>query len=245
MDYSKYRLQVKEYLQLIAASAAGTLAISWLFYDSLWGGLLTPVCFLVLRKIYVQRRVKSRRDELAEQFMDALKSVSSALSAGFSMENAWKEAQKEMLMLHGRDSMIVTELAAMNRAISMNVPMENTLKAFAVRTGNEDIYEFSEVFRFSKRSGGDFVKIIETTVYRINGKYDTQKEIAVLVAAKKMEQKVMDFIPVFIIAYLKLTDTEYLDAIYGNPVGILFMTGCLAAYAGAIMFSEKILDIRV
>ena len=76
-------------------------------------------------------------------------------------------------------------------------------------------------------------------------RYETEREIQVLVTSRKLEQKVMNFIPILILAYLKLTSADMLDSMYGNPAGILFMTGCLAAYAGAIVLANRILAIHM
>ena len=55
----------------------------------------------------------------------------------------------------------------------------------------------------------------------------------------------MNIIPLFILAYLKLTSMDFLDVLYGNVAGVLFMTVCLLAYGGAIVLADKILKIRV
>ena len=79
----------------------------------------------------------------------------------------------------------------------------------------------------------------------MRARYETEREIQVQVASRKMEQKVMNIIPLFILAYLKLTSMDFLDVLYGNVAGVLFMTVCLLAYGGAIVLADKILKIRV
>ena len=76
-------------------------------------------------------------------------------------------------------------------------------------------------------------------------KQETEEEIQILAASKKLEQKIMNVIPVLILAYLKITSGDYLSTLYGNLFGVLFMTGCLAAYGAALVLSDRILDIRV
>jgi tight adherence protein B len=133
----------------------------------------------------------------------------------------------------------------MNQSVSLNVPLENLLEDFAVRSGNADIASFSEVFAFAKRSGGNFVTIIEGTSAHMRARYDTEREIQVLVASRKMEQKVMNVIPMLILAYLKVTSIGFLDILYRNMAGVLFMSVCLAAYGGSVLLAEKILRIRM
>ncbi len=245
MDYKKYSLSAKERMRcfLTALVLGGTIA--YLFYNS-WIALgCIPVVYVILCRRAVHAGTEKRQEELAKEFLDTLRTVSASLLAGLSMENAWKEAEKEIRTLYGEESYMYRELEAMNHSVALNIPLEQLLEEFAARAGNEDISSFSEVFAFAKRGGGNFVAIIEGTLEHMRARYDTEREIQVLVASRKMEQKVMNVVPVFILAYLKLTSGGFLDVLYGNIAGVLFMTGCLAAYGGVVILAEKILNIRV
>ena len=65
------------------------------------------------------------------------------------------------------------------------------------------------------------------------------------ISGKKMEQKLMNLMPLFILLYVSFSFEGYLDGMYHNTLGILVMTACLAAYAGAYLLSEKIMAISV
>jgi tight adherence protein B len=245
MDYCNYCLSVKEKCKCLAIAAGLGAAIAYLFYQSLWGFLLVPVLYLILRRRAVCAGRERMQEALARSFLDALRSVSTALLAGFSMENAWREAQKEIGALYGKDDALYRELEEMNQSVSLNIPLEQLIEGFAGRSGNADIVSFSEVFAFAKRSGGNFVTIIEGTTEHMRAKYETEREIQVLVASRKMEQKIMNVIPMLILAYLKVTSMDFLDILYGNAAGAIFMTGCLLAYGGAILLAERILRIKM
>ena len=245
MDYRVYHLTRREGLLLIPLSAGASLMLSWLFYDSFYGVIITPLVALLLAVLLKQERCQKRSRLLAEEFLDAMRSVSTALLAGYSMENAWLEAEKEMKMLRGKESILLPELSSMNRRLAMNVPLEEVLEDFAGRSGNEDIAEFAEIFRFAKRGGGSLTGIIEGTTSRMTGRFDTEKEISVAVASRRMEQRVMNLIPLGMIAYLKLGSGDYMEPLYGNLFGVLFMTLCLLAYGLAFFLSGKVMDIHV
>ena len=216
-----------------------------MFYESLWACLLFPVISAVLWIRTLREKKQKRLQQLSVQFLDAMRAVSASLLGGYSMENAWKEAQKEVGKLHGTGSYMHLELEEINRSVALSVPIEKLLADFGARSGVEDIQSFAEVFSFAKRSGGNFVKMIETTTEHMRLKQETEQEIAVAVASRKLEQKVMNVVPMFILAYLRLSSGDYLDVLYGNAFGIVFMTGCLMVYLLAIIISEKILSIRV
>ena len=108
-----------------------------------------------------------------------------------------------------------------------------------------DIESFAEVFSFAKRSGGDFVKIIRTTVQKLVGKIEVEREIATVLAGKKLEGRVMSAMPITILAYMTFSSGDFLDVLYGNTAGILIMSAALAVYAVAMGLSGHILDIQV
>lgn len=245
MDYRIYRLSFREQAKCIGMTLALSAVIAYLFYDSFWGLLLLPVLYLLLYKSRVKAGIRRVQDELAKEFLDVLRTVSAALLAGLSMENAWCEAGREISMLYGEGSVMARELTEINNSVKVGIPLEKQLEGLAERSGNSDITSFAEVFAFAKRSGGNFVAIMEGTANHIRARYDTEREIQVLVASKQMEQKVMNVMPMFILAYLKVTSAGFLDALYGNLAGALFMSACLLAYGLALLAAERILRIRV
>jgi tight adherence protein B len=245
MDYRKYAMNFRDYCKCLAVAAGGGIVLAWLFYQSVYGVVLVVPVFFFYRKRYINAQWEKRQQELLLQFRDGMQAVSAALLAGYSMENAWREAETEVRELHGTNGYLTMEFARMNEAVRMNQPLECVLQEFAVRSGCEDIESFAEVFSFAKRGGGDFPGIIRTTVQRMNGKIEVEREIDTAVAGKKLEGRIMNLMPVFILVYLNLTAGEFLQELYGNPLGAAVMTAALAAYAGSIRLSERILNIRI
>lgn len=245
MDYRKYHCNMRDNLKWMGTSLGITAALSWLFYRSWYGmALLLPVG-VFWRKRYIERRKKERQRELLRQFKDGIQAVSAALLAGYSVENAWREAERELCRLYGRDALMTGEWHQMNARIEMNDPVEKPLLSFAARSGCEDVESFAEIFAFAKRSGGNFAKIIRTAISRIRGKMEVEQEIATVLAGKKLEGRIMNVMPLFILAYMNLTSKEFLRPLYGNSFGVLVMTAALGVYAVALKISERILDIRI
>lgn len=72
-----------------------------------------------------------------------------------------------------------------------------------------------------------------------------QREIETMIAAKRMEFKVMTVIPLGIIVYMKISFPEFMSVLYRSIAGSFVMTGCLFSYVGAWYLGEKILEIEV
>lgn len=245
MDYSKYTLAPQEMGKVIVWAVGFVGTISYLFYNT-WGGLLAvPFGIFIFGKREKRAGKKRRKMELAKQFLEAIQVVSNALSSGYSMENAWIEAEKEMQQLHGTKALMTCELHHMNHSLGLNESLEHLLEDFAQRSEVEDICNFSEVFSFAKKSGGDLIHIIETTAFHMRAKFEVENEIDVLIASKRLEQKIMNVIPIFLLAYLRLSSFDYIKQLYGNLFGILFMTVCLGVYVLAIVLAERIMNIQV
>lgn len=245
MDYRYYKCNLKEYAGCTFAALAAAGLISWLFYRSWYAMCLALPAYLLLCKAYQKREKVRRKEQLLLEFKDGMQAVSTALQAGYSMENAWREAEKELRESCGKDCMMYQEFSQMNAAVRMNEPLEKVLADFARRSGCEEIESFSEIFSFAKRSGGSFPGIIQTTVGRLSGRIEVMREISTVVAGKKLEGRIMSGMPLFILAYMNLTSGDFLDVLYGNPAGAILMSGALVVYALAVKMSEHILDIQI
>lgn len=244
-DYRVYHFKKTEYLFYFVEGTLLTACIAWLFYKSLWGMLFGIVFIPVYLKKKKRELCEKRKQRLCIEFKECLQSVSAALGAGYSIENAWKEAEKDLRKLLGEDGMMVEELRMMNRQIAVNVPIEELLRQFATRSGIEDVESFCQVFQFAKRGGGDLRKIIQNFTSRISEKIEITREIDTIMAAKKLEQKIMAVMPIFILLYVGLSSPEFLEGIYHNAFGVLLMSGCLLVYGGAVLLAQKIVDIQV
>ena len=237
---SAKRIQEKGSCMVMALGLTGVIA--YLFYHSFWGMLLYPFVYgLVWRKWKKQEKEKRKRQIRAE-FKEAMQAVTTALTAGYSMENAWREAEQELEELYHGKGILAAEFSKMNAAVRMNQPLEGQMQKLAEETEVEDILLFAEIFSFSKRGGGDFIRIIETTSRHIREKMEVEQEMETAIVAKKMEQNIMSGIPFFILFYLDVASPGFLDLLYGNILGVAVMTGALLAYIGTLFLAEHILS---
>lgn len=179
------------------------------------------------------------------QFKEMTESVASALNVGYSAENAFKEAQKEMKVLYSEKTPMVAELDYIVRKIRLQIPMEQILEEFAKRVELEDVRNFATVFAAAKRSGGDMIAIIHNTSTQIGEKIDVKREIDIILAAKKYEFRIMCVIPYAMIIYMQLSFPDFMKCLYGNVIGIGVMTLCLGAYAFACILGVRLIKIEV
>ncbi|MCR5509515.1 MAG: type II secretion system F family protein [Lachnospiraceae bacterium] len=245
IDYRNYRFTLSELILNVLIGLMLAWAIGHFFYDSLIvsAGLLVFIpAFLRYRRIDYGTR---RRNELGMQFKDAVASISANQKAGYSIENSFREAWKDMTLLYGTRGIIVKELNHIRRGLDNNLVLEQMLLELGARSGVDDIRQFGEVFAIAKRSGGNLTETIEMTAGMIEQKADVEQEIAVMISSRKMESNVMSLVPFFMILYMDLSSAGFFDELYHNVAGIAIMTVCLAIYVSSYLIAQKMVDIRI
>lgn len=216
-----------------------------LFYDSFAASLvLSPLLIPFLKRERMQLQ-QNRRRTIGLQFKDAIRSVAASQRAGYSVENAFLEARSDMVSLYGKDSLICRELDVIGKGIQNALTLEDMLQNFAKRTGHPDILEFADIFRVAKRGGGNMTQVIADTVKIISDKAEAERQIGVIIAAKRTESRLMEAVPLLIILYIGLTNTGFFEPLYHNLIGMVIMTVALALYLTAYMMIESIIDIEV
>lgn len=244
-EYERYNLTTKQKIIYFLEGEGIVLLISYLFYHRIAAViLLSPFIYFFIKE--KKRTLKEERlNELNIQFKDGINSLSGALNAGYSIENAWKHALVEMKNIYGEDALITKEIQDMVRQMQMNVTIESLLNNFALRTGLEDIKSFAQVFGAAKRNGGDLIRIISSTAKTISDKIEIKREIYTIMSAKRFEQKIMNMVPFVIILYINISSPGFLNILYSSIMGAIVMTVCLLIYFASYYISQKIIDIEV
>ena len=235
----------KEKAMIILEFLAMDALIAIIFYRS----LIPFLIFLPFFPFYGRYRKRileeKKKKELSYQFRESIMSVSNALNAGYSVENAFLEAYSDMEDMFGCDAVITSEYRKMAKRLKNNEAIEIIVADLAGRSGIEDIQDFADVFAAAKRTGGDMTKIIRRAASNISEKMDVKREIDTILSSRKYEQRIMEVIPFGIIAYLGVTSPGFLDILYHNVTGAAVMTVCLCIYLAGFVFAEKIMRIEV
>lgn len=230
---------------MLAQSCLVTGVTAWLYYGSAWAApALFPVGFWYYRHLQKECIQKKQR-EFERQFKEMIQTVATALSTGYSIENAIRESRKELKLLYEEEEMISREMTMLAGQLRMQVPVEQAIGEMAKRVALEEVENFAAVFITARRSGGDMIAIIKNTAGQIADKIDVRREIETVLAAKRYELKVMSAIPYFMIGYMSLSFPEFMTCLYGNVIGIGVMTVCLAVYISAYYLGAKLIEIEV
>lgn len=245
LQYESYCFTFSEIISTCILIAFVISFFAILFYRSFIAMIVLSPLSVVVWKNVKTKKIQRRKKDLSVQFKDCIQAVCANLKAGYSVENAFRESVADIRLLYGENSYMGVELSRMIQGLSNNVSLEELLLSLGKRSGVTDIREFGEVFAIAKRNGGNMTDVLVRTSSVISRKMEIDREIQVLISAKRMEQQIMNLVPFAIIIYISITSPGFFDVLYHNVLGICIMTICLFVYLIAYRLSTKIINICV
>lgn len=226
----------------VVASFILTLFLTWIFYSDLKGFIIFPFVYYLIF-IYLKRDDAHRQKErFLREYQDLLNGLVSWISSGLSIEKAFLREEEEFRSLVGDKSKLYVSLKKINSKVDMNIPVEKAFYEFANECDIDEVWEFAEIFVFSKRLGNDYSKNLKLCADRIGAKLELKGEIEASIVEKQMEMKIMCVLPLFLLSFLKLSAGEFISVLYQNLAGNLVMTLALVLYVSAVVLSYVIIE---
>ena len=197
----------------------------------------------LLFPMYAKSRLEHRNGVLKGQFRAMLEALSSSFSTGSNVQNAFASALSDLKMQFGDKDYIVLEMEEIINASKQNVPLEESLRNFADRSGNEDIASFADVFEICYRKGGDMNFVIQRTHSIMSDKMAVADEIETKLTSNKMQHNVMSLMPIALVAMLRFTNDSF-AANFATLTGVAANTVAIGIFIGAYIYGNKIVDIK-
>lgn len=245
-DYDEYHMNKKEKIMYILLAMAVISLIAYIFYHNVAISVLMSSLGFLYPQIKRREIIEKRKYELNLQFKEMLYSLSASLNAGKSVEMSFREVLSDLSVTYiDPETDILFEVNIITRKLEMNETIESALTDFAERSHLDDITNFADVFKTCKRTGGNIIEIIRNTSNIINDKIGIKEEINIILSERKLEQRVLNLLPIFMMVLLTLTVPEYISPVFTELTGIIAMTVSIAFLAIAFIISRKIIRIIV
>lgn len=245
-DYDTYDMSLRERVFYTLLAAVFIFAVSFVFYRSYVLSFIPAPIALFYPRIKKRGIIAKRKKELNIQFKDMLYSLSSSVSAGRTVEGAFREVLKDLSVIYPEPSaFILTEVRAIIKRLEMNETLENALADFSGRARLEDVDNFVNIFNICKRSGGNITEVIKNTSSIINDKIEVGQEIDTMLAQRKFEQKVLNAVPILMILLLSASASDYMSPVFTTVTGRVTMTISIVLLAVAAIISAKISTVKL
>ena len=216
-----------------------------MFYGSFKAGIIILPLVIPIYRQYSTKYKDRAKAEFEHQYKEMLVALKDGIVTGYSVENGLKESYREMVNIYGYDGLICSELRLMTSRLKLNTPIEMVFKDFAERTDLESAHMFYNTFSIAQKSGSNMNNVIKRVIENIVLKESVKEEINVAINDKKLEQRIMTVIPLFLIGYISMASPGFLDIMYKSIMGNIVMTVCLIVYLLAYLWSEKIVKVSI
>ena len=196
----------------------------------------------VLRKVNDLLHLEKQTRQLKTEFREVMTLVSGSISAGYSLENAFVQTYRTST---GEFPLMEAELQILTNGIACHKRIEQLLMALADRSGVDEIRELAAMIEAAKRYGGNIPYLIRQMVRQMQESELVELEIQTVLAAKKLEGRIMLFVPFGIVLFLRMTNASYMQVLYTTATGRLWMGVSLAGIGLCAWWIEKIIRIEV
>lgn len=240
-SYPPYRLTAGQRLGAIATGTLLGTGLVWLFFRSLYMMLLcVPIAagFVWLRAV---QNTDEKRRRLQEELKDYLRGITSALRSGYALENAMRQAVRELTTIHGESAMMVQEAGEMIRRLQLHETPELLWRDFAERSGLPEAGQLAKIIATAKRQGGDYLPVLQAMTDTMQLRLTIYEEVETMITGKKMEYRVMCVLPAGILLYLNITAPDMMSSLYTTLPGRLIMIAGCALYVGAYLWGNQML----
>lgn len=246
-NYGEYRLNIGQIIAAFAVTALGAMVAAFIFYKNIWISAVVALLTGLFGPKYYSRMLRNRRAaELNLQFKDMLYVLNSSMSAGKTLEEALRGAQKDMHVLYMNDqAIILRELDNMVAKLDINMTVTELFNDLARRSGNDEIRSFADVLSNGLSKGINQVNLVQKTVRVLAEKLEIKQEIATRVAAIRMEQRIMLIMPVALMLMIHLMAPDYMQTLYDSPWGYPVITVALTLIGISVLLARKIMNIKV
>lgn len=262
INYKVYQMSANEKaLHFIIAFVVG-VAVAYLFYGGIGkdnygnptiltyildavimigGGLLAAKIFLPIRK---EQIIDARKKNLRKQFIDLLDSLSTSISSGKNVPNAFTAAREDLLVQYTPDEFIIQEVDNIISGIKNNIDVGSMLLNFGERSGIPDIRTFGRVFETAHSKGANLKDVVRNSHLILSNKCEIEAEIETKVASNKNEQYIMLVMPIILITMIKFAGSDFAEN-FTTPSGIISTTIAIGMFIGSYFLGRKILKIEV
>lgn len=259
INYSVYLLSAKEKIVYTIVSFVLGGCAGYVFYGGLFkdGGEATLktyisnfIVFSVVGLIAVKfalpaitQMLKNRRaKKLRKQFIDFLETLSTLLTSGSTVNDAFVAAGIDLRNQYSNTDMIIVELDEIVLGINNGKNLECMLEAFGDRSDNKDIQNFANVISNCFRLGGNFKDVVRRTRDVISEKIQIEEEIATKISSNKIQLNAMTLMPIVLVGMLKMSSDSFSDNL-SSGIGIAVTTIAIVLFVVAYFWGQKIIKI--
>ena len=193
----------------------------------------------LIARAVIRRKLKTVREEFADQFPGSLQVLASALRSGHSFNGALG-----VVVDHAREP-ARAELARVLQDDRLGVLPEDAIRKLARRMANRDIEQVALLAELQRTSGGNSAEILDTVVGTIRERAEIRRLVRTLTAQGRMARWILTGLPVFLTAALWLLHPDVMKQFFASGIGQFSLVLAAMMVAAGSVVIQRIVDIDV
>ncbi len=221
----------------VAVFAFWSTTFSW--PKAIFIGALAGIPSFFAPRFYLRHKKKMRLIAFNEQLEDALQSMSSALKAGFSINQALETVAQE------NRRPISVEFRLLMQEIRLGVTLEKALHNMEERMQSEDLELVSTAIITARQTGGELTIIFERLASVIRERTRIQGKIRSLTAQGTLQAYIVGAMPFILMFAMNYVAPQMMSVFFNSIVGIFLIIGVALLVAIGFFSIKKITTIDI
>lgn len=217
----------------------GLSSTSWSWPKAAFIAAMAAVVTFPAPRLYLKFLGKRRLEKFNEQLEDALNSMSSALKAGFSINQAI-----EVIASENRNPISV-EFRLLLQEIRLGVPLEQALENMVKRLGSEDFELVATAILTARQTGGELTVIFERLAGMIRERMRIAGKLRALTAQGRLQSYIVGAMPFLLMIVMNYIAPDMMSAFFNSMAGILLILGAVMLVVMGFLVIRKITNIDI
>ena len=196
---------------IVGAAVSLSAGIGFLV-RGVFGASLGVVLALLVPRIYIDHRHRSRKAAFEDALPDVLSSIANVLRVGYSMNVGLGTVAKEY------EDPISSELTRALNESRVSGSLTDSLRAVAARMDSVDLRWVVDAIEINATVGGDLVEVLENVASTIRARARLNAQVSALTAEARMSALVLFVLPPGLGLFIGLTNPEYFNGIWGTQL---------------------------
>lgn len=203
-------------------------------------GVVAGVAGFFAPRIYISFRMGKRLNLFEAQLPDNLQMWVNGLRSGYSVLQAVEAIAKEA------PEPTTTEFQRIIREVQLGIPMEEAFAHALERMPSDDFDLVITAVNIQREVGGNLAEILEVISHTVRERIKLKAEIRTMTAQGRITGYIIGGMPLFLLAFLYLTNRSYIERMFTNQTcgWPMLLCGALLIASGTAAI-QKIIDIEI
>lgn len=237
LEVNMPNISIKTYMVMSFASPIVFGIILWFLIPNKLFGLGIAAFGVLLPDLVIRLIIEMRRKRYEEKYVRALKSFSSSMKAGLSIQQAIREVMNNQFVAPE----IREGFRQIDSDVRVGISIEDAFRTFAEKADNDDARDVASAIAMQSYVGGSEGKVIESIATNIEDRLMTKKKIRSIFSSTDFMVNAFDVMPFLAIVIMCVTMPDYVAPILNDTVAsILVIVLLLFTVIGSVFIRRKI-----